>query len=74
MLGAITGEASVPADVVGRIEIRESHTLVEVHDTEARKIIQAVNGTTIKGRSVRVDFDRPRKGPPQRSRPPRRDG
>lgn len=74
ILGAITGEASVPADVVGRIEIRESHTLVEVHDTEARKIIQAVNGTTIKGRAVRVDFDRPRKGPPQRSRPPRRDG
>lgn len=73
LLGAITGEASVPGTSVGRIEIRESHTLVEVHDTEARKIIQALNGTTIKGRAVRVDFDRPRKGPPPRSRPPRRD-
>jgi ATP-dependent RNA helicase DeaD len=72
LLGAITGEASVPGSAVGRIEIRESHTLVEVHDTEARKIIQALNGTTIKGRAVRVDFDRPRKGPaPQRGRPRR---
>jgi ATP-dependent RNA helicase DeaD len=61
LLGAITGEAGVPGDAVGRIDIRESHTLVEVHDSVARKVIQAINGTTIKGRSVRADFDRPRR-------------
>ena len=39
---------------------------------DAEASIQALNGTTIKGRAVRVDFDRPRKGgPPPRSRPPR---
>lgn len=67
LLGAITGETGVTGDAVGRIEIRESHSLVEVHDTVARTVIQAINGTTIKGRSVRADFDRPR-----RSSPPRR--
>lgn len=61
LLGAITGEAGVPGDAVGRIDIKESHTLVEVHDSVARKVIQAINGTTIKGRSVRADFDRPRR-------------
>ncbi len=61
LLGAVTGEANVPGDAVGKIDIQESHSLVEVHDTVARTVIQALNGTTIKGRSVRVDFDRPRR-------------
>lgn len=61
LLGAITGEADVPGDAVGKIELEESHSLVEVHDDIARKVIRALNGTTIKGRSVRVDFDRPRR-------------
>ncbi|MDX1647481.1 MAG: DEAD/DEAH box helicase [Longimicrobiales bacterium] len=70
LLGAITGEAGVSGDAVGRIDIHESHSLVEVHDTVARPVIRALNGTTIKGRSVRVDFDRPRRG----GRKPRRTG
>lgn len=63
LLGAITGESGVDGDAVGKIDIRESHTLVEVHDHVARKVIQAINGTTIRGRAVRADFDRPRKSP-----------
>jgi len=75
LVGAITGEAGVDGKQVGKIDIRESHTVVEVHDSVARRVIKALNGTTIKGRAVRADFDRPRKGGtarPQRStRPPR---
>jgi ATP-dependent RNA helicase DeaD len=71
LLGAITGETAVAGDAVGRIDIKESHTLVEVHDSVARQVIEALNGTTIKGRSVRADFDRPRKSaaPVRRPRP-----
>ncbi|MGB1839956.1 MAG: DbpA RNA binding domain-containing protein, partial [Longimicrobiales bacterium] len=70
--GAITGEAGVGGEAVGRIEIRESHSLVEVHEPVARTIIQALNGTSIRGRAARVDFDRPRaKAPPRRGRPAR---
>lgn len=61
LLGAVTGEAGVPGDAVGKIDIHESHSIIEVHDTVARGVIQALNGTTIKSRAVRVDFDRPRK-------------
>jgi ATP-dependent RNA helicase DeaD len=72
LLGAITGEANVQGTSVGRIDIKESHTLVEVHDEVALQVITALNGTTINGRAVRADFDRPkrgtggaRKGPPR---------
>ncbi len=62
LVGAITGEAGVEGHQVGKIDIKESHTVVEVHDSVARKVIKAINGTTIKGRAVRADFDRPRRG------------
>ncbi|MDH3422032.1 MAG: DEAD/DEAH box helicase [Gemmatimonadota bacterium] len=69
LLGAITGEAGVDGHAVGKIDIHESHTVVEVHDGVARKVIKALNGTTIRGRAVRADFDRPRRGaPPARRR------
>ena len=69
LLGAITGEAGIDGASVGRIDIKESHSVVEVHDVVARKVIQALNGTSIKGRSARVDFDRPRKTPARRPTP-----
>lgn len=67
LLGAITGEAGVSGDTVGRIEIKENHTLVEVHDSVSHDVISALNGRTIRGRAVRADFDRPRR-PEGRSR------
>lgn len=69
LLGAITGEAGVDGRAVGRIDIHESHTVVEVHDAVARKVIKALNGTTIRGRAVRADFDRPRRGVAPARRP-----
>ncbi len=69
LLGAITGEAGIDGAAVGRIDIKESHSIVEVHDAVARNVIQALNGTSIKGRSARVDFDRPRKTPARRPNP-----
>ena len=72
LLGAITGESGVRGDSVGRIDIKQSHSLVEVHDTVAAQVIRAINGTTIRGRAVRADFDRPRKSGPSRRPGPRR--
>jgi len=58
LLGAIAGEAGVEASQVGKIEIRETFSLVEVIPGVADKIIRSINGTTIRGRAVRVDHDR----------------
>ena len=60
MLSAAVGLVGV--STLGKIDIQESHSLVEVHDTVARTVIQALNGTTIRGRAVRADFDRPQRG------------
>jgi ATP-dependent RNA helicase DeaD len=84
LVGAITGEANVAGSNVGKIDIRESHTVLEVMEPVARKVITALNGTTIRGRAVRADFDRPKtrtptgrspggpRGGPPRGKPPRR--
>jgi ATP-dependent RNA helicase DeaD len=74
MVGAITGETGLPSGKIGKIEIRDSHSLVEVQEPVARQIISALNGTTIRGRAVRADFDRGRgrAGGSPRGRPPRR--
>lgn len=58
LVGAITGEAGVEGQTVGRIDIRESHSTVEVASTDADRVINALNGRTLKGRSLRVDYDR----------------
>ncbi|HET9947909.1 MAG TPA: DbpA RNA binding domain-containing protein [Longimicrobiales bacterium] len=71
LVGAITGEAGVDGRQVGRIEIRDTHSVVEVHESVARRVIKALNGTTIKGRAVRADFDRPRRGRQPRAPRPR---
>jgi len=58
LVGAITGEAQVSGTKIGKIEIRDTFSIVEVESEIAPRVIQAVNGITLKGRSVRVDFDR----------------
>lgn len=66
LLGAVTGETGIAGNRVGRIDVRESHSLVEVRKEDARKVIEALNGTTLGGRAVRVDYDR---GKDRRSTP-----
>jgi len=74
LVGAITGEADISGSKIGKIEIRASHSVVEVMEPVAAKVISALNGTTIRGRAVRADFDRPkqRQGGERRGPPPGR--
>jgi ATP-dependent RNA helicase DeaD len=74
LVGAITGESGIDGAQIGKIEVRDTLSLVEVEEAVAEKVIRALNGTTIRGRSVRVDFDRTRRGParPARGAGPRR--
>ena len=58
LLGAITGEAGIRGPQVGRIEIRDTFSKVEVQQEFAHKVVEALNGITLRGRSVRADFDR----------------
>lgn len=72
LVGAITGETGLPGAAVGRIDIRDTFTVAEVDTAAADRVIRALNGTTLRGRSLRVDYDRrSTPGAVRRSRPPR---
>ncbi|HEY0017223.1 MAG TPA: DEAD/DEAH box helicase [Longimicrobium sp.] len=60
LVGAIAGEANIPGSAIGKIEIRDTFSIVEVPADAGGRVISALNGTTIRNRSVRVDYDRPR--------------
>lgn len=58
LVGAITGEANVTGAEVGRIDLRDTFSVVEVAADAAERVIRALNGTTMRGRALRVDYDR----------------
>jgi ATP-dependent RNA helicase DeaD len=58
LLGAIIGESGIAGDQIGRIDLKDTYSRVEVHEGVADQVIRALNGTSIRGRSVRADFDR----------------
>ncbi len=65
LLGAITGETGIEGSRVGRIEIRDNFSRIDVEESVAERVVRALNGTTLKGRSIRADFDRSSARKPQ---------
>ena len=61
LMGAIVNETGTPREAVGRIDVRESFSLVEVPARAAEEIAGKLTGTTIRGRRVmaKVEEDRP---------------
>lgn len=58
LMGVIAGEGGIEGDRVGKIDLRESHALVEVAAGDAASVIARVNGSMIKGRRVVVRGER----------------
>ncbi len=71
LLGALAGESDVDGSSFGKIEVRDTYSLVEVRPSEAEKVIKTVNGSSIRGRSARVDYDRGSGTKPGHHRAPR---
>jgi hypothetical protein len=70
VLGAIVGEAKLAADRVGKIEVRELYSLVEVQAEDAERVVRALTGTNLRGRRVTARVDRGH-APPSGPRPGR---
>jgi ATP-dependent RNA helicase DeaD len=68
LVAVLTKDLRVQKENIGRIELRDAYSLVEIPAPDAEKIALALNGVTIRRRRVTARVD---KGP---SRPPRRDG
>jgi ATP-dependent RNA helicase DeaD len=54
LVGAIAGESSLSGRDIGSIQINERFSLVEVPDASADDVIEALRGTTIKGRKPKI--------------------
>jgi ATP-dependent RNA helicase DeaD len=68
IVGAITGEAGIVGAQIGKIDLRESHAIVEVSADIAARVIERLSGTSIRGRRVQAREDREQTGAPRRAR------
>lgn len=68
LVGAIAGEAGIPGSRIGKIEIRDTHSLVELPADAAEEASRRLTGTVLRGRRLqaRVDAARPQR-PRERS-------
>lgn len=62
LVGAITNEAGISRAELGRVDVRDKHSTVEVATPVANAVVSKLTGVQMKGRRViaRVDEDRPR--------------
>lgn len=61
ILAAITQNAGVDKDAVGKIDVYDKFSFVEIDKNEAKKVMEALNNDEIKGSKVRVEIANPRK-------------
>jgi ATP-dependent RNA helicase DeaD len=71
LVGAIANQGGISSAELGRVDIRDSHSIVEVAAHVAETVIEKVNGVSIKGRRAVVRRD---KEPGDARRPPRPSG
>lgn len=55
IVGAIAGESGIPGKLIGTIDMFDKYTFVEVPREYARDVLNAMNHTKIKGKSVAVE-------------------
>lgn len=58
IVGAIAGEANIPGNTIGSIDIFDKHTYVDVPKDVANRVIDVMEGNTIKGRRVSIEVAR----------------
>lgn len=71
LVGCLTREARVDRTMIGRVEVRESFSLVEVPTAEAQRIADRVTGLSIRQRRVLAKVDQGTGGAERPARGPR---
>ncbi|MDR2476359.1 MAG: DbpA RNA binding domain-containing protein [Treponema sp.] len=61
ILGLINSKTSIPRDDIGTIRILDNYSFVQVRDTVADRIIEALNGLNFRGRTLAVNYAKSRK-------------
>ncbi len=74
LVGAMANQGGISSSEIGKVDVRESHSVIEVSANVADALIERVNGTTIKGRRAVVRRDEGVERAPRGDRkPPRED-
>lgn len=71
VVGTLTKEVRVERTKIGKIELRDAYTLIELPAQEAEAIARALNGTTIRRKRVTARIDRGRETTPRERGPGR---
>ncbi|QIP13029.1 DEAD/DEAH box helicase [Spirosoma aureum] len=58
IVGAIAGEANIPGNTIGSIDIFDKFTYVDVPKEVANRVLDVMEGNTIKGRRVNIEVAR----------------
>jgi hypothetical protein len=74
IVGAIANEADIPGRSIGAIDIYDSYTFVDVPTEHAERVIDAIQRSGIKGRTVNAEIAQPGQGRPSREEGRGRDG
>jgi len=61
ILGFIHSKVELQKEDIGAIRIMENYSFVQVRETEAEKVIEAINGQPYKGRPLAVNYAKSRK-------------
>lgn len=62
ILEAISSEAKIPKDVIGKIDIKDRFTFVEVPIEDAERVIGALHQSVVSGRKVKVERAKQERG------------
>ena len=60
ILGAIAGESGISGKNIGRIELQEQFSYVEIASDCVDEVLEAMNDNTIKGKKVKIEKAKPR--------------
>lgn len=69
---AITTEAGIPGSQVGKVEVRDTHSIVEVAASVAELVAGKLTGSVVRGRRVQARLDTPKEDRRARSGAPAR--
>ncbi|MEO8563695.1 MAG: DbpA RNA binding domain-containing protein [bacterium] len=75
LVTAVTTASGIPGSQVGKVEVRDNHSIVEIAASVAELVAGKLTGSVVRGRRVQARVDQPRdvRGAPPRSGPPRGD-
>ncbi len=60
IVGSIAGETGIPGKVIGAIDVYENFTFVEVPRENARKVLQIMKDSYIKGNKINIEPAKPK--------------